>query len=169
MLLSQYKTYIKYQKPQQDENKMEIGITSHTGHYDYMEKLYRINHQFGATYCKTLRHKQYGGIITGTIIVPISVYEEGEDQKNYKKKYLERQKNWDGIWESSIIFNLFINPLVVQRLTMDELDQLYCDSIIAQFNDSNFKLPKNFDSHTFKKDFIEIIEDFRIQKIKFEP
>ncbi len=148
--------------------KMHIGTTSITGDYDYMEKLFSVNHQFKDTYIKTRHHKHSSATITGVIIVPISVYEEeGEDQKNYKKMYLERHKNWDGEWESSIIFRLYINPLLVQCLTINELHQHYCDLIIAQLNDPNFKLPKNFDAKIFKKDFHEIVNDFRTKEMPF--
>ena len=146
--------------------KMHIGTTSYTNDADYMEKLFQVNQQFRNNYARTLRHKQYGGRITGTIIVPISVYEEeGEDQKVYKKMYLEKHKNWDGKWESSIIFRLYINPLLVKRLTLNELHQYYCDLIITQLHDPNFKLPKNFNSIEFKKDFFAIVQDFRTKNI----
>lgn len=62
--------------------KMHIGTTSITGDYDYMEKLFFVNHQFKDTYIKIRHHKHSRATITGVIIVPISVYEEeGKDQK----------------------------------------------------------------------------------------
>lgn len=69
--------------------------------------------------------------------------------------YLERHKNWDGEWESPIIFRLYINPLLVQCLTINELHQHYCDLIIAQLKDPNFKLPKILMPKHFKKIFMK--------------
>lgn len=148
---------------------MELGTTSHTGDYPFMDKLHKINHHFDTLYFKSLHKKQYGGIITDCIIVPISIFEEeNEDLKWHKKKFVQKHKNWDGDYEASIIFNLYINPLIIQKLSTDEIQQLYCDLIINQLNDPNFKLPKNFDSMVFKLDLKEIVEDFRQQKIPHE-
>lgn len=147
---------------------MLIGSSSNTGDAVFFQKLFAINSEFEERNRKKLERIDYGGNVTGVIIFPISIYDEYEENlKTYNGyKFLDRFKNFDNKTEYCLNVNILISPLDVKRLSVEELKQLYCDLIVKTIENFDFKMPKNFDFLSFKRDFFNIVDDFR--KIKVE-
>lgn len=147
---------------------MLIGSSSNTGDTVFFQKLFAINSEFKKRNRKKLERIDYGGNVTSVIIFPISIYDEYEENlKTYKRyKFLDRFKNLDNKIEYCLNVNILISPLDVKRLSVEELKKLYCDSIVKTIENFDFKMPKNFDFFSFKRDFFNIVDDFR--KIKVE-
>lgn len=146
---------------------MELATTSVTGNESYFDKIFKINITFEDVNRKKLRQKNYGGNITLVGIIPISVYTNfNENLEVYnKRKSSERSKNYDGKMETAIFLKLLINPLDVDRLTLNQLQNLYCDLIKEKLNSPDFKIPKNFGYAEFKLDMLEIVCAFREIKL----
>jgi hypothetical protein len=142
---------------------MLIGSSSNTGDATYFNKLFEINSKFRDINRRKLENKDYGGKVSSIIVFPISIYEEEEYNLEiyHQYKVIERFKNYDNLIEYCLNLNLLINPLDVQRLSIENLKQLYCDLIIENLDNINVKMPKNFDFLALKNDFLKIIEDFR--------
>ena len=142
---------------------MLIGSSSNTGDATYFNKLFEINSEFKRINHRKLENKDYGGKVSSTIVFPISIYEEEEHNLEiyHQYKVIERFKNYDNQIEYCLNLNLLMNPLDVQRLSIDNLKQLYCDLIIENLDNIDVKMPKNFDFLALKDDFLKIVEDFR--------
>lgn len=142
---------------------MLIGSSSNTGDATYFNKLFEINSKFKEINRRKLENKDYGGKVSSIIIFPISIYEEEEYNLEiyHQYKVIERFKNYDNQIEYCLNLNLLINPLDVQRLSVEDLKQLYYNLIIESLDNIDVKMPKTFDFLAFKDDFLKIIEDFR--------
>lgn len=142
---------------------MLIGSSFNTGDAAYFNKLFEINSKFKDINRRKLENKNYGGKVSSIIVFPISIYEEEEYNLEiyHQYKVIERFKNYDNQIEYCLNLNLLINPLDVQRLSIENLKQLYCDLIIQNLDNINVKMPKNFDFLALKDDFLKIVEDFR--------
>jgi hypothetical protein len=142
---------------------MLIGSSSNTGDATYFNKLFEINAKFKEINRRRLENKDYGGKVSSIIVFPISIYEEEEHNLEiyHQYKVIERFKNYDNQIEYCLNLNLLINPLDVQRLSIENLKQLYCDLIIENLDNIDVKMPKNFDFLALKDDFLKIVEDFR--------
>jgi len=142
---------------------MLIGSSSNTGDATYFNKLFRINSKFKEINRRKLENKDYGGKVSSITVFPINVYEEEEYNLAiyHQYKVIERFKNYDNQIEYCLNLNLLINPLDVQRLSVENLKQLYCDLIIESLDNIDVKMSKKFDFLALKDDFLKIIEDFR--------
>ncbi|MFM6957555.1 MAG: hypothetical protein ACKOXD_03115, partial [Acinetobacter sp.] len=107
--------------------------------------------------------KDYGGNVTSVVVFPISIYEDyDENLQTYNRyKSVDRFRNVDNEIEYCLNVNILLNPLDVEKLSKDELKKKYCDLIVNIIENEVFKLPRKFDFHAFKEDFLKIVDDFK--------
>ena len=91
------------------------------------------------------------------------MYEEKELNQNLfdKAKNLERTKDIDGNPEITLIFNVLISPLEIEKLSINQLRDLYCSLFIERINNPLFKIPKTIDYDQLKSDLLVLIEDLK--------
>ncbi|MFW1942496.1 hypothetical protein ACG93R_03090 [Acinetobacter guillouiae] len=142
---------------------MRLFATSVTGVEPYLEKLHKINRYFDNENKKALFHSNYGGNLILSVLKVISVYEEKELNQNLfdKAKNLERTKDIDGNPEITLIFNVLISPLEIEKLSINQLRDLYCSLFIERINNPLFKIPKTIDYDQLKSDLLVLIEDLK--------
>ncbi|MFW2173831.1 hypothetical protein ACG95N_09970 [Acinetobacter guillouiae] len=142
---------------------MRLFATSVTGIEAYFEKLHKISRYFDNENKKALFHNNYGGNLILSVLKVISVYEEKALNQNLfdTAKNLERTKDIDGNPEITLIFNVLISPLEIEKLSIHQLRDLYCSLFIERINNPLFRIPKTVDYDQLKSDLLVLIEDLK--------
>lgn len=142
---------------------IRIGATSVTGIEPYFEKLHKLNRYFEDKNWKTLSNNSYGGNFVLALFMVISIYEEVEINlaRFNQMKNLERSKDIDGNTQTTLIFKILINPLEIEKLSINQLRDLYCSLFIERINNPLFKIPKTIDYDQLKSDLLVLIEDLK--------
>ncbi|EPH38771.1 hypothetical protein L291_1994 [Acinetobacter guillouiae MSP4-18] len=76
-------------------------------------------------------------------------------------KNLERSKDIDGNTQTTLIFKILINPLEIEKLSINQLRDLYCSLFIERINNPLFRVPKTVDYDQLKSDLLVLIEDLK--------